>query len=1357
MQQSRLISTIGALCSLALVNSAFGQGRPDLTASVFVDQNGEAIIRVNNLGEVASPSVQVICDTNGYVSLFVDGDLEAEMCLPSIAAGSSLDLQSGVFLNGSNRRILVYADPKNEILEEIEFNNVASGDLSITYREGHDLAVDLVIDDATGVISFDVTNVGNEDFANESSMTAWLTVTERTTPNGSFGTFGSYAFTLPTLLVGQSTTVVPSPALPAATLRNAYKVVMQLGAGQDLDSTNDRTVARYMRMTEVDSDYDAPGKLLQNTGITDHIKWYPPCASGNCPSAVFYSSWAVGDGSTVGTATINRLKYFLLLLEQERDLHLTLPPVTFCVTGQYEPCYEPDDVVDIYLAHVAHSLWFDEHGFDIHGNSQWKLLNLSAADRDLLMFDSSVLYRQITPTDGSLKYGTTSSTPWNPQVIFDFMKNVGIINGIYSEAAQDQMELNDRGKPEGAVWAFTNWFNAYIRHKLPNSPINGGFEGWFPDEKFIFGLRGPEITTPLLGGCFTITKFVRSVFRLLNIPASAPGAFLFAGVGTECGIPHNRFKLPTITKPGATNPGVVVNHTDDLHASWLRSWDYQIGHVPAYRYYFSADQAALELENQAPGVLCPGQCSAINDSNCDAVNPVVDIVCDCDPNHPTDPVASCTPQDCNPLTDPACNTCAQQANVNGIRLMMLAAKDYLPAYWLEQYGTHYVDDTLSLLEVNLIATNGTQVPQWAFPVLDSTERVAFMDALKVKLMSFGAGGSEENQIATGLTWVQKRLFTSPERPLGTLWLDCNNNDTRDSDDIGNGSLDCNGNLIPDECENLPDCNGNGTDDACDVLNATSPDCNANGFPDECEIDPATTTASGSFYCGVSCTAGCPATCIPDCNANGVPDDCDLTAATSSDCNTNNYPDECEIDASSAAPGGPYFCGVSCAAGCPATCESDCDDNGTPDSCDPDCDGNSVPDVCDITAGTHQDCQPDGVPDLCQIIPFVDQSPDLAPIDKNNHPTYTIGNPPIAYGPVTLTFTAHTFHVDPDNFILTFRDNIAVKLNNNFIDFVFVDNAVFQSCPANPDEDSLVVDADLFNSYVNGGNVTISFAPGTFVQACQNSFINVKTEYNDLDGNSNSIPDACEPQVPLAATGYPHEATKNRYISFVPNPLNAGALMGYQVTHVDSGQSWFISTPRTTPVTIDGLGLTYLVSDANPPLYDFGAEPIIHVGGCMIAPDETYEVRATTDGIGFTNAITVITTPQPNNSRFWADVAGAFSTNGDATTIPVTPADSWPPPDDILNGNDNVAVQRGTTGVDAPHITWTDIHPETPDRVTNGNDLLRVTNAFAVGTGVEFYPFNHPDGGPNGAGCTICDPNNPPGVCPDPPLESALAP
>ena len=66
-----------------------------------------------------------------------------------------------------------------------------------------------------------------------------------------------------------------------------------------------------------------------------------------------------------------------------------------------------------------------------------------------------------------------------------------------------------------------------------------------------------------------------------------------------------------------------------------------------------------------------------------------------------------------------------------------------------------------------------------------------------------------------------------------------------------GSDDCDGNFVPDECQ--ADCDGDGVADGCAFLLGAQ-DCNDNGVPDTCDID-----SGGS----------------PDCNFNRRPDECDI--------------------------------------------------------------------------------------------------------------------------------------------------------------------------------------------------------------------------------------------------------------------------------------------------------------------------------------------------------------------------------------------------------------------------------------------------------------------------------------------------
>lgn len=68
---------------------------------------------------------------------------------------------------------------------------------------------------------------------------------------------------------------------------------------------------------------------------------------------------------------------------------------------------------------------------------------------------------------------------------------------------------------------------------------------------------------------------------------------------------------------------------------------------------------------------------------------------------------------------------------------------------------------------------------------------------------------------------------------------------------------------------LPDCNGDGVLDYFDIQEGTSQDCDGNLVPDECDVAAV------------------------DCNANQVPDACDIQSGSSLDVDHDGIPDECQ--------------------------------------------------------------------------------------------------------------------------------------------------------------------------------------------------------------------------------------------------------------------------------------------------------------------------------------------------------------------------------------------------------------------------------------------------------------------------------
>jgi len=152
-----------------------------------------------------------------------------------------------------------------------------------------------------------------------------------------------------------------------------------------------------------------------------------------------------------------------------------------------------------------------------------------------------------------------------------------------------------------------------------------------------------------------------------------------------------------------------------------------------------------------------------------------------------------------------------------------------------------------------------------------------------------------------------------------------------------------------------------------------------------------------------------------------------------------------------------------------------------------------------------------------------------------------------------------------------------------------------------------------------------------------------------------------------------------------------------------------ATGQTPPGTMTAL--------VNPtPVFRTWSESVIHLGDCEIAPTQVYGLRATMNGVTFTNPLIVRTTLAPQG-KFWGDVAGSFS------------GVSWSGPNRLVNVDDVVAVVKFLVSAPAPHITALDLGGEVPNFIINATDLQFVLAGFASNT-YPPPPFAN-QGGPTG--------------------------
>ncbi len=195
----------------------------------------------------------------------------------------------------------------------------------------------------------------------------------------------------------------------------------------------------------------------------------------------------------------------------------------------------------------------------------------------------------------------------------------------------------------------------------------------------------------------------------------------------------------------------------------------------------------------------------------------------------------------------------------------------------------------------------------------------------------------------------------------------------------------------------------------------------------------------------------------------------------------------------------------------------------------------------------------------------------------------------------------------------------------------------------------------------------------------------------------------DPTNPPRTAPWPHDARKNRYVSFDPNNYETVA---FQIELTQSGEF-----PGSTGVTgwvgePDGNDVSRIVDS---PYYTDAWPDVVHVGDCAIIPVATYQVRATPDGIRFTVPSEVATIHKPG-SRYYGDVVGQG--NG---FLPPDPG--FTPPNGVVNVTDTQAYVLTAQGPSSPsaHTTWVDLHGlgdgSPPNFILNISDLQRIKFGF----------------------------------------------
>ncbi len=196
-----------------------------------------------------------------------------------------------------------------------------------------------------------------------------------------------------------------------------------------------------------------------------------------------------------------------------------------------------------------------------------------------------------------------------------------------------------------------------------------------------------------------------------------------------------------------------------------------------------------------------------------------------------------------------------------------------------------------------------------------------------------------------------------------------------------------------------------------------------------------------------------------------------------------------------------------------------------------------------------------------------------------------------------------------------------------------------------------------------------------------------------------------PYAPVAPSeaSAPHDTRKNRYVSFVLNNEKSSAV---QVDLTASGEF-----PGSTGVLgwVGEPDSNSIARVAAQPYYSDSWPSVVHVGDCRIHPASTYELRATWDGVAFSEPLEVGTILKPG-VRYYGDVVGEGT--GD-----MPPANGFTPPNRVVNVTDMSAYLLTAQGSSTPSAptTWVDLHGlgagSPPNFILNISDLQNVLFGF----------------------------------------------
>ncbi|MFH1108571.1 MAG: hypothetical protein V1790_05150 [Planctomycetota bacterium] len=655
--QSLIRKQLRNVVIVIMCSAVSASGAPPNLADLQVDHirlgsDGKLFVQIANQGTNSARLAGLTPPL--YLSLGVDHWAAAKINLDAMSnqsfrsVGGVTEVDTGIRLHGSNRRIVAFIDPDNVETELDEFQNTMSMEISAPVRQGFDLLLIAAVDsfDASNdQVYYLIRNVGTQSSPANLPVSVALSIA---------GTFvRTDTLTVPALAPGAAefTLYVTNPHKVPPNTPTLVKATLSYGGTfADLDSVNNTFEGRTWSVTLADIS-TIYGSVL--SAVNNGLKWYPPCGgqsssnpclATNCPAALLYSQW--------DQSMRDRLHEFLLLLEQSRPLPVNgRPPGEYCQNNTWYWFIGAEDGEDIYLAHVAQSLWFDRYAVTF-GITR-RLSDFSTEQLELLLTSAAMIHAA-PPSGSQPRYRTgTHLMAANPQVLFRFLTHHQMV----------------RPTQEDTVWALIDWYRAHVLHGSSADPAQRvdyyGYVGQIPADKVIYPLGAPpglsRHDSP--GGCWGTTAFMEYILRTVNIPLLQVASVFSAGPDL-CGLPHHAFELPTVRKPGATTDGVIVDHGDNFYAA-LFSAPFGRLQMPSSRIFYSRQEAETALDYSKSYSYWVPPCPACGDSLLDPSS----LTCD----------------NCNCTATQTCNTWVEQRTVNISRFKLGPEQEYRAGSWLLRY------------------------------------------------------------------------------------------------------------------------------------------------------------------------------------------------------------------------------------------------------------------------------------------------------------------------------------------------------------------------------------------------------------------------------------------------------------------------------------------------------------------------------------------------------------------------------------------------------------------------------------------------------------------------------------------------